>query len=916
MSRAYQHEDLWYIETRGDGDKRPRYKWGGYSQDFEAAEKVHSYDEIEKLPRESFAVCGVRDKPHMTRSLLVFDLDVHKAEDNDDSAEQVQIDDTVPIIKSQNGGFHIPFFVRCDKNSLTDSDFDMTKYVSWDVDIKGSAVGGHVVAPGDIPGIDSSYEIVRDTTIPTVSGARDACERVQLYGDPLLEYDDNSGIDSDFGVDRDVDPPDEMPTCYHRGLQLRAANPDGHPNTHKVNTLTALCGLAAGYDIDAMVTHFCEDYPPGESADTEKTQYQLEHMAGKMDSDSLAPPATSTLKEYGILDDGETCSCEIPYHGNSDNMTAMTDGGAMSCGSNPGVEADTPGNNAVVTAFIDACEEYEINSGKVATVSNDGDKRAVGVQSLIGDAGMAKAILTFNRNANLLDGTDKQQIIAHVMHDDLVARGQFFTTTDGRLFYFSDEEKDVYRVDGDGRRTLTESFQGMAWTRYKLSAGRFSRNLGKDLKRKARATAPEREVYQFACYDEDSNELYVSDFGSGYYAISPDEIEWRANGTDVYFLPSGYAEAFEYIKPPERPSLPDTLAGERDLWCESGDPLMRMFGNRVNYDESAALGPTEQRKQLYVHLHTLPFIDLLNARPIMAWVGEKGSGKTVIERSIGRFIYGGEYTESIMPDGKDDFMAKVTNQTLAFLDNYDDGEDWANDVLAAIATGSGLDKRELYTTNGLRREVPRCWLSLTSRDPPFRRDDVADRTLVFRVERVEDGFVGMGDYLNEVTDHRNLLWSTYIDNLQSILAEYHRRDTSSMSSSHRMADWAIFAKIAADALDVTQIDDLLEMMETERATFALENETWANHIADWVSENPDDANTWRKASSLSEKLSEIAQSNGSVFDMSGRGLGSKLSTYHEELSELYNLEIDESGRANQYRFAVDDSSSPVGLGRF
>lgn len=79
----------------------------------------------------------------------------------------------------------------------------------------------------------------------------------------------------------------------------------------------------------------------------------------------------------------------------------------------------------------------------------------------------------------------------------------------------------------------------------------------------------------------------------------------------------------------------------------------------------------------------------------MAWVGKKGSGKTVIERSIGRFIYGPEYTESVMPDDKDDFLAKVTNQALAFVDNYDDGVEWTNDELAAIATGSGIDKREL-----------------------------------------------------------------------------------------------------------------------------------------------------------------------------------------------------------------------------
>jgi len=346
MSLAYQHEDLWYIETRGDGDKRPQYKWGGYSQDFGTAEKVHSYEDIQKLPSESFAVCGVQDKAHMARSLLVFDLDVHKAEANDDSPEQVQIDDRVPLIKSQNGGFHVPFFVRCDKNSLNESDFGMTKYVSWDVDVKGSAVGGHVVAPGDIPGINSSYEIVRDTTIPTVSGPQDACERIQLYGDPLVEHKNNSGIDGDFGVDRDAEPPEEMPMCYHRGLQLRAANPDDHPNTHKVNTLAALCGLAAGYDIEAMVAHFCEEYPPGETADTQQTQYQLEHMARKMDRDDLAPPAVSTLREYGILEDDETCACEIPYHGHSRGMTTMTDGGttvveSSSAGIDPHSSDDT-----------------------------------------------------------------------------------------------------------------------------------------------------------------------------------------------------------------------------------------------------------------------------------------------------------------------------------------------------------------------------------------------------------------------------------------------------------------------------------------------------------------------------------------------------------------------------------------------
>lgn len=579
-------------------------------------------------------------------------------------------------------------------------------------------------------------------------------------------------------------------------------------------------------------------------------------------------------------------------------------------------EPDT-GDSGLIELFRHACRQYHINPSAVATRTENGETVTVGISSVVNTESVGDAIITFNKNATLLDGTDKQSVVADVVVGDLKRRGQFFKTEAGRLYYFDEPKTELYRVDDPGRRTFATEFQDMVWNRYNLQAGRFSRNLGKDILSKSRHSAPTREVFRFACYDEFNQELYVSDFENGYYAVSQDSIEWRPNGTDVFFLSDDYAESYTYLESDERPELPDELPGERPRWLGQGDPIMRMFGNRVNFDDRAALTPLQQRQQLYTHLHTLPFIDLLNARPIMAWVGEKGSGKTVIERSIGKFIYGDDYRESVMPDNKDDFLAKVSNQSLAFLDNYDDGEDWANDVLAAVATGAGLDQRELYTTNTLHREVPRCWLSLTSRDPPFRRDDVADRTLVFRVKRVEDGFVGMGSYLNQVTDYRDLLWSTYLDNLQTVLSEYLTRDIDSMSSSHRMADWAIFAKIVADSLDVAGIDDLLETMETERATFALENEDWANVIGKWVRSDPDDAQKWRSAGEIGDVLERVAGNNDmSISVTHAAGIGSKFSMYRNELAEIYNLEIDDSGRSNRYRFNVSSDTEPAGLGRF
>lgn len=568
--------------------------------------------------------------------------------------------------------------------------------------------------------------------------------------------------------------------------------------------------------------------------------------------------------------------------------------------------------------FREACERYQIDSGQVATERRGDEKVTVGVSAVVGGLAIEDAVFAFKRNANLLSGEDKQAVIGAVIVADLQDRGEFFKTPAGHLYYFHDAETRVYRVDDTGRRVLTKEFQGFVWQRYNLFAGSFSRNLGTDLESQARRDAPERAVYRFAHYDQDAGALYITDFGDGYYAVTPDAVEWRPNGTDVFFIPNDRADAFEYLDANDRPDLPDEIPGERPLWCGHGDAVMRLFGNRVNYDENAALAPADQRKQLYLHLHTLPFIDVLNARPIMAWAGKKGSGKTVLQRSIGRFIYGDEFRESVMPDNREDFAAKVSNQTLAFLDNYDDGVKWANDILAAVATGAGFDKRELYTTNELRQEVPRCWLSLTSRDPPFRRDDVADRTLVFRVSRVEDGFVGEGNYLRQATAYRDLLWSVYLDNLQAVVREYHKRDTEAMSSNHRMADWAIFARLIADALDVSAVDELLDTMETERATFALENEPWARVLGRWIEDNPDDAAAYRGAGDLADALEATAADHDLPLDVTqAAGLGSKLSTYREELAELYDLEIDDSGRSNQYRFATGhDDHDPTGLGRY
>lgn len=324
----FDYESLRYIQTRGPDDKRPKYKWGGYSQDFDAAEHVHTHEEVQAHPEDNWAVVDIEDySSEEPRSLLIIDIDLYKADDPDEGDGVEDVEEAVrktgkpngtPFAKSQSGGVHVYAWVAEPVGSMSPSDFELADGVPYDIDVKGSAVSGHVVAPTDVPGVESSYELVQDGEIIGVIDPQDVLQDITYDGKQALRYRPESG-----GVDWDGDlpseSPEDLPACYGRALQLRRKAPDDLGNTHKVNLMAAMCGLAAGYDEEDVAGHMCGEYAPGgnsSSADEEETKYQVDHIAGMMESGRYAPPALSTLRGYGILDDGESCgdSCPIDLH--------------------------------------------------------------------------------------------------------------------------------------------------------------------------------------------------------------------------------------------------------------------------------------------------------------------------------------------------------------------------------------------------------------------------------------------------------------------------------------------------------------------------------------------------------------------------------------------------------------------------
>lgn len=362
---AFAYDDLWYLKARGPNDKRPLESWGGYAQDFNDAPLVYSHDEVLESDHENWLLNSYRSDCHpMGGTLLIFDVDIHKAPESFD-VDRVTVPDDTLIVKSQSGGFHVYFIVNSGMTGK-ESAFTITRDLpgEFDIDIRGEYVKHHVAAPSDIPGVRMEYDIVNDTPIKRVFRASEAARLIQLDGEPLLSHKSGGRVSiapTGNYQRKEIDPPQNMPTCYGAGLELRKEAPDSpNINTHKVNVLTALCGVAAGYSVEQIVNHFVDKYYPGDAAhaDRERTQYQVSHIAQKYDSGEYEAPSLTTLREYGILPIDETCECQV--HGGDGDTSAYYNIDLGALAKQKGINVNPYDNDrALYKTCLHAREEYE-----------------------------------------------------------------------------------------------------------------------------------------------------------------------------------------------------------------------------------------------------------------------------------------------------------------------------------------------------------------------------------------------------------------------------------------------------------------------------------------------------------------------------------------------------------------------------
>lgn len=462
---------------------------------------------------------------------------------------------------------------------------------------------------------------------------------------------------------------------------------------------------------------------------------------------------------------------------------------------------------------------------------------------------------------------------------DMLQCGIFYKTQVEECYWFENESKTLFQIDSEALGVEINERYGLnqSEVEYKF--------LIQDLFTEAMKRGNLTEVRQFAYSEQSPPSLYVSNNNGQMYKLDGKTIQLVDNGQDgILFLKNLLWEPFEYVN----------IGTQHFLSPLVVSPINFVDGAHVN------LNKREQEFLFTLWLYSLFFESIQPTKPILTLLGPKGSGKTTVMRILLKMLFGKHY--DVTPLAKsDDFDAAVTANYLICFDNVDGSIDWLNDCLAHTATGKMIQKRELYTTNKNICFFPKCFLSLNAREPKFKRDDVVDRLLLFRVERIE-AFRSEKSLLTHILSLRNELWTELLNDLNAIVAAL-AQDKDPFESKHRMADWADLAwRIAKSRGQGDFFLELLEKMDKEQSAFLLEEDPVYLCLTSWLA-HPKNQGRLVTAGELFKEFQVIAEEEKIPFYFKNvRNLGKHLQQVLSNLAEFFTVQAEKNKKDKKWYY--------------
>ena len=461
--------------------------------------------------------------------------------------------------------------------------------------------------------------------------------------------------------------------------------------------------------------------------------------------------------------------------------------------------------------------------------------------------------------------------------------GTFIRDRGNEVYYFSNGRHRIFAIQtqvfNDLVSTETGVNQASTGFRYILAL----------VAVRARGTAQAALIARYTHYDKAKATLCMANNAEHYLRITPDEITIVPNGTDSLYLSTAWRfDPFEY-----EPAL-----------AEKGESVAReILVDTISFDdgESSVLNNEEQRILYWYCVLALHFLTASRTKPPLTFLGEPGSGKTTALRILGTALFG-ERFEVLSPSSDErDIVAAITKQVLAVLDNLDRPSKFLDDLIARLSTGISFTRRKLYSDNDEFEVIPRAQLGITSMQPHFDREDVADRLIIFRLHRHENtSFRDEGAIVSEILEQRTVILSGIIHALQHALKNIEKNKDRFTLTTFRMADAALLLIRMSD--DPTAMMALIAKMQQEQTRFLSEGNPLTELLCQWLRDNPRCEDTFYSTADLFSELNSYAQEKKMIMvQKTVKSLGMALTNQRHTLDAT---DCDKRSKQNKQHQAI------------
>lgn len=479
--------------------------------------------------------------------------------------------------------------------------------------------------------------------------------------------------------------------------------------------------------------------------------------------------------------------------------------------------------------------------------------------------------------------SDRKQLMANLAISDMSTKGRFIHTREEELWYV---------VHSQGRPIVINRSSGYLDTlltiNYGLNASEMEhRYVVSALDAHARSITPDVERGVLSYYSSASNTLLLHCGGSNILRITQSTIERVPNGSIDVMFP----------------------------WLTNADPFMPVEGLDRHWSDILFNGAldtiVDTEKRHAKALLTCWFLFMLMrhavpTKPLVAFFGQPGAGKSTLFKRIYRLLYGTTKALGAVTT-PDNFDHAVANDPFLVLDNVDTWEKWLPDRLALCAGNSEIVARKLYTDNDTITLKRQAVIGLTAHNPKFSREDIVDRLLIFTFERLSH-FKPESEILDTITRNRAQLWGSIVSDLQLVLAQDwpHESDLPQF----RIEDFSRLGFRIAKALHIEDdfVASLTKVRNDQRQFNLGEDDILVNAIVNMIA-NPRYTASYEPPAVLWNRLSSLS-TDPRAFEHQYKNsnlLGKKLWAMQDTLQVAFTVDYEQDRNGvRRWRFLKHD----------